>query len=273
MDVESGRLIPHSGPLDRIPADAGGFYFIANILDVPLTLPVTITPSIRLDRADTTQVSVIQKSLDNSGNFDPTIRRKHYECDWIEVGNGYRAETIPDEKWRYYILSFSGYGGGIIELLKISALTPPYISAFVSFSTTSPFGCGFLYAKGLDPFANQSFYFGQTVAKPYSLTTYDIENIQQNLELYNLLDPVKHEGIRRAVNFHDTIRRAKLTGSLDVLAYFIIIEMLLTHNPNYKEIGDSISHQLRTKISFLSDRLPNKFDYGVFGSDVSHDKI
>jgi hypothetical protein len=68
-------------------------------------------------------------------------------------------------------------------------------------------------------------------------------------------------------------RRFNNAGRVVVLAYFAIIEMLLTHNPNDKEIGDSISHQLITKISLLSTRLSDDFDYHLFETSVPSDKI
>jgi hypothetical protein len=100
-----------------------------------------------------------------------------------------------------------------------------------------------------------------------------VGNIQKILELYRSLDPIKHEGIIRAVEFHHTTRRFNNFGRLAVLAYFVIIEMLLTHNPGDREIGDSISHQLKTKISLLSGRLSQKLDYQLFEPSTSYDRI
>jgi len=98
--VESGRLIKSREPLDGgIPtADSGGFYFIANILDVEFALPVAVTSSIRLDRADTTQIAVIQQSLETSEDFYFSMRRSYYECDWVSVGTGFKTEPMPEGK-------------------------------------------------------------------------------------------------------------------------------------------------------------------------------
>ena len=54
----------------------------------------------------------------------------------------------------------------------------------------------------------------------------------------------------------------------------MILEMLLTHNPNEKEIGDLLTHQIKTKTALLLPRLSQPFHYDVFskgGGD--HEKI
>jgi hypothetical protein len=51
------------------------------------------------------------------------------------------------------------------------------------------------------------------------------------------------------------------------------VEIVLTHDPSGKEIGDSISHQLITKISLLSGRLLSNFEYDLFEKNVHSDKI
>jgi hypothetical protein len=58
---------------------------------------------------------------------------------------------------------------------------------------------------------------------------------------FRILDHVKHSGIVRAVDILEKFGRLPLSDDLRVLGYFMVLEMLLTHNPNDKEIGDSLS--------------------------------
>jgi hypothetical protein len=190
--------------------DTGGFFFIASVLDVKLPLPIELTPSIHLDRADSSQIATIQESLWNfeHPNF-PDPGRMYYEYDWIPIGgvSNIRSitEPIPEGKWRYYILAFSGPGNDVHELLKIMFVVPPYISAFASFRTTLPFGCGAVFSRGLDNSAHQSFYSGPIITQPSSLTMEDVRNIQETLKLYKGLDPIRHEGVTRAIEFHQAL--------------------------------------------------------------------
>jgi hypothetical protein len=45
--------------------------------------------------------------------------------------------------------------------------------------------------------------------------------------------------------------------------------MLLTHNPNDREIGDSLSHQISTKVPLLSSRFSVPLEYSLFRNDVA----
>ena len=91
--------------------------------------------------------------------------------------------------------------------------------------------------------------------------------------MYNKLDKKKHEGIIRAFDFNANMKMLTNANNMRVLAYFAIIEMLLTHNPNEKEIGDLLTHQIKTKIALISSRLDTPINYTTFGAGVAPDKI
>jgi hypothetical protein len=153
--VQPPRLIKLPEPLKDLPTAGGGFYFIATVLDVEIALPIEITPFIHFDRADPSQIELIQQSLYSLEDYGMNIRRMYYEHDWLPNDNmdktkGYRSEPITEKRCRYYILSFSGFGHDVNDLLKIMFLVPPYISAFAHFRTTLPFGCGSFFGRGLD---------------------------------------------------------------------------------------------------------------------------
>jgi hypothetical protein len=82
------------------------------------------------------------------------------------------------------------------------------------------------------------------------------------------LDVQRHPGISRATRAFEGLKRIPHGSDLRVLGLFAVIEMLLTHNPNDKELGDSLSHQIATKLPLLSNRFAEPLAYGVFGTDV-----
>jgi hypothetical protein len=47
------------------------------------------------------------------------------------------------------------------------------------------------------------------------------------------------------------------------------LEMLLTHNPNDKDVGDSLSHQISTKVALLERRLAKPLNYAVLSEAKS----
>ncbi len=161
--MQPSRLVKQTQPLTTFPANGGGFYFIATVLDVKLTLPADITQTIRVDRADQSQIAEIYRFLDSSqalglGGF----RRQHYEHDWIPICESnctrYDIRALAPDEWRYYIIAYSGTGNDVIDLLKVMDIIPPYICAFSYVITTQPFGCGCPCGFGTNPFSGSIFY-------------------------------------------------------------------------------------------------------------------
>jgi hypothetical protein len=57
-----------------------------------------------------------------------------------------------------------------------------------------------------------------------------------------------------------------------ILGLFAVIESIITHQPK-AEAGDSLSHQIRTKIPLLAKRFDDKIDYRNFFSISDENKI
>lgn len=155
----------------------------------------------------------------------------------------------------------------------MTPLVKPYISAFAWFLTTDPYGCGVLVGNGVDPLGGQQFYQKPIFDLTCNLTSENIVSLIENFVMYNKLHGTKHEGIKRAVDLYRTNMLFPSRNRLHVLGYFAILEMLLTHKPNDKEIGDSLMHQLKTKIDFISSRLTTKIDYSGISNTLPTARI
>jgi hypothetical protein len=59
------------------------------------------------------------------------------------------------------------------------------------------------------------------------------------------------------------------SSSLHILSCFGIIESLLTHNPGDREVGDSLTHQLETKLAFLEKMFCRPLDFSIFGKQFA----
>jgi hypothetical protein len=70
------------------------------------------------------------------------------------------------------------------------------------------------------------------------------------------VDTQEFAGIHRAAQLFSDLRELHSSSTFIPLGLFAIIELLLTHNPGDKEIGDSLSHQIATKIPLVNNRLP-----------------
>ncbi len=250
--------------------DKGGFYFIATILDIKIELPIDVTPTIRLERATDSQVDVISKSLELD-------MRAYYEEDCIKkntTSSSYRFVPLPKEKWRYYIISFSGGNCDTHFLFSIADIVSPHLKSFLHYHTVEEFGVGEITGWASDAYGATAF--SQQRLRNYIPKIFNqksLEDLQRLFKKYNALDKNKHEGILRAIDFNTNLQRLPKLTNLPVLGFFVIIEMLLTHNPNDREIGDSLTHQIKTKIAFLSPRLDTPLNYLLFDSEIPPDKI
>jgi hypothetical protein len=261
------------------PLGKGGFHFIATVLDVKIPLPVDITPTLRLDRATDTQLEVIHQFLEAAHEVGSRwSNRYYYESKWVKERPTDRHSKIvqqPKEKWRYYVINFLGTNIEVSRFFSIADLVFPYLTSYAGCLTSEEFGQGERRGRVNDPLGSQSFYSYHMLldSSPRPLNRKCLRKLQELLRKYDKLDKDKHEGILRAVEYHTNIHRLSPLNNLHVLGLFMIIEMLLTHNPNDKEIGDSLSHQIRTKIALLSPRFTTPLDYSAFGKGCSPDKL
>jgi hypothetical protein len=204
--------------------------------------------------------------------------RGYYEKHWIEER---RSETssrsIPQDldrkDWRYYVIAYSGNGIDAYDFLRAANLVQPALNAFAHISTEGEFGAGEVRGWGGDQVHGVLAYEIPHSGRIEILDLPAALEMRYSYERFAALDKVRHEGISRAVDLLYGLRRISSHNDLRVLGLFAVIEMLLTHNPNDKEIGDSLSHQISTKIPLLSARFRTPIDYCVFNTDLAAESI
>jgi hypothetical protein len=199
--------------------------------------------------------------------------RAYYENHWVDVkesATSSRSSPRPLDRmdWRYYVLGFSGNSSGAYEFLLAANLVRPALSAFAEVHTEEKFGKGKTWGWGGDQVRSVLAYEAPHSHRLELLDTAAAIELRQSYERFVALDSKKHPGIARAVNVFHGLKRIPYGSDLRVLGLFAVIEMLLTHNPNDKELGDSLSHQISTKIPLLSERFSTPLNYGVFEDGV-----
>ncbi len=254
----------------------GGFDFIATVLDMQLQLPIQITPTLKLEHASDAQIEVIKPCLESRVGTMRISNSQNYECHYNEIKDGaaikYESTPLTNDKWRYYILSYAGSNYQAHQFFYIANLVAPYIISFASYFTSEEFGKGRVTGSGSDNLGGNVYYL-KSVHIAETFNEESLKTIQELLEKYLALDAVEHEGIKRAIELNWNLSRISNLNNLPILGLFMIIEMLLTHNPSNKEIGDSLTHQIKHKIAFLSSRFSKPLDYSVFGNQVKAEKI
>ena len=252
---------------------------MATVLDYTGRLPLRLSDRVAFSRATETQIDRIREVIDQSlppSSFVAS-RRQIYEESWRKKPDGegritYESQALAPDSFRYFVFNFSGYNDVAHDLLSICSIAPPYLESFENFITSESFGEGtskgfVFFSYGIQRFCGKSSNF---VAK--SMDEVNLQGIGDLLEKFYALDATEHEGIRRAIDAYRSLLRFWRQSDLDVIGLFAIVEMLLTHKPNDKEIGDSLSHQIRSKIKLLDKRFKEPLDYRKFGTPDA-DKI
>ena len=260
-----------------------GFHFISTVLDVKVDLPIELTRNITLDRPTKTQLEIIKTTLHKASGLSVLSPNRYYENSFRFDCDGATTKIIVTplacDETRYYVLNYNQnlyakhIRNEVHELLYVADFIYPYLASFFHWTTNEEYGKGKVVGYGIDPYGIQSFYARPHPEPPKVLNDESIQRLKYGLDAYRSLEKTKHEGIIRAIEYNFNLKRLSAFNNLQVLCLFMIIEMLLTHNPNNKKIGDSLTHQIKTKIALLSSRLTEPLNYKSFGKEANHEKI
>ena len=107
---------------------------------------------------------------------------------------------------------------------------------------------------------------------PTEITSTDIEAYRRLLDIYDDVKP-NYEMIDQILNRLDDLNGIPKRHDLHILGIFTLIEALIAHRPRATDIGDSLTHQVRTKIPLLADRFDLPLDYSRFKENAKPETV
>lgn len=247
---------------------------ILNSIEVVHALPYEISPGIRLTRATEDQVREIKRRLESLLGDGHTGWSQFYECMFYrspEYPDSIIPRQLPPEYWRYYIIETDDNGKKNIDLQYASnASLMPLDICSIRFMNNGDFGwrTGSLHYH----------FFGKAPAPPVQIGRSELADLTSAYTQYMEVTG----GIGTTTQFPEILRAQELLDSLSlipassdfhILGLFAIIEMLVTHNPKLEDRGDSITHQMQSKIPLLSKRFANRPAHEKFFGNVPEKKI
>ena len=254
----------------------GAFCLVAEALELRVDIPYDIAPGVRLCRGSEQQVTYIKQMVFPAAGFGQKQARLMYELEQQQTPDPSTGEkrwfNLPPERWRYFVVAFGGAGKVVMDFQLAANLGEPPLTIFSTIMTREPFGRGQMFAWSVDNVQVSECYIPQTPAYTV-LDQAAVAHLTATYDAVMRLDAAKYPGILRALTSFQATKRIARGSDLLALALFSIIEMLITHNPNDKEIGDSLMHQIRTKIALLSERFVHKLDYSCFPNGKNADKV
>jgi len=250
------------------------FAFILNNIEVQGVLPVEVAPGHLFEKASADEVSKIKEMLDLLMPFPHAmIKRYPYESDTVETplksgtGYSYNQVPLPEERWKYWIISFQGTNAELEQVQSAAHLLKSDLELGFHILGNAPGGFVWHGAKVF------SFFDHPNANRPaITVTSDEIAQIREN---YSLIKEVctDHEDVARAFGKLTDLKTLPRSSELVVIGLFSIIESLVTHNPGRAESGDSLTHQIRTKIPLLSKRFQRDLDCGKYFGATPEKKL
>lgn len=247
------------------------FVFILSFIDFEGDLPFEIIPNHFLQKANADQIIKI-KSLLNLLSPDPNDKYP-YEYNSNKVSNEdntssqYRREHLPQNEWRYWVISFKGYNTEIHNLQYAASLLKDELElGFIVID--QEYGGGFIWNN----YVLLNFYYKYPRIRVIKLSNSDLQKIGDNYTLIKKID-TEWAYLTRAFQRFNALKHLPNKSELMVIGLFLIIESLVTHNPNAGESGDSLKHQIKTKMPLLGKRFERSLDYKSFFGNAKIETI
>lgn len=227
-------------PLDK---DTINVTFVANNLDVQCSYPVEIIPNYTFQKASVSETATIKSFLDTFA------RIAHYET-FFEMSpiageneGSFSYEKLEPKDWKYYVIKSKGYANEMIDLQNAANLTNLDFCLNPTFRGES----GFQF-HGPSLFTH--FHHEMSRTKVLDLQNSDIEQINS---IYNKINELNDDSssILHAIKTLNTLRNIHSKSDFYILGLFSIIEAIIAHDPKSYEKGDSIRHQVSTKIPLI----------------------
>ena len=243
------------------------FAFVLNLLDVNFDLPFEIISDCFFQKATLEQITLIKKHLE-------PLMMYHYK----EFPHDYRegVSINSPEASKYYIISFFKESDKELDRLNDLLTAATLLETKLNFSLFFKLKpLPFLYeptawtAICFPALFHTDFYNKTILKKSHSVSTPLQKDDLQNLhfiydKMQELDSSFPDSPIIKAIDMFSTLDNLPRNSSVRVLSLFAVIEALITHKPNPNDSGDSITKQIKNKISLLSNRMNEKIDYSPF---------
>lgn len=217
-------------------------------------LPKKLDEHSDFDRASDEQIEHIKNKLplpvSPVGNlYESEITRTGSRC--------YSQATQPDRRqWRYFVINVFGgkVQGNYMHLKWAFNLTEQELETGFVFSVVA----GGVGVMG-HPYGVYSFLES---VDPVPVILPDVF-FDEAMGIYAKLEKTCSIHIKRALHHYEAIKGLPRSDDMMVLGLFAVLESLITHNPRSAWHGDSLTHQVSTKMPLLCKRFKLKDDLAL----------
>lgn len=194
--------------------------------------------------------------------------RRHVTEMWQTRWDDAHTATHPlaENLWRYYVVGFRGNNATISDLNIACSLAS--VEPIVGFTLMHLPGGQRGTLKNANHFFQLTEHLNHVGEMGFiDLTRDDVEEIEA------IRQGLAHQNryLSSALQIHQ-LKSLPTESPFRFLAYFSVLESLLTHMPEPTDPYDSITRQVKKKIALLNNRFPRPLDYAAFGN-ASTEKV
>lgn len=278
------KTIEHSPLAATMPAEApqksdsmlgGGFSLVHTVFDVSCELPIQICENLRIQRPSAHQLDLLGNINGDSTRFGlPQVDFSRFVQEQMELlnenGSSFPLTALPDDKHRFLVMAYSGSNLQPYKFEFIAALATPPLEFVLQVGTSLPFGEGERTHWGASGATHnmQLMPIWQTHAlnEKYASELKFLWKRSEELEQ-------KFPWISTAARMLWDLRTVPCGHLLYILGLFAVIELALTHDPKDRENGDSLTHQVSTKVPLLTARMEAPPSRTNFQHGLSEQKL
>lgn len=252
--------IPTTGPPATTPEN---YAFVVNVWHLKGAASYTLAPGHELRRATSEEISVIKNLIEKRSPTSQMSYMHLWECQWPLPGG--KIELLPQEEWRYFVIAFRGSNHTLAELESAFDLAPLELEVgfrYLHFGSGGQPSPGTIWQPGRffhvleNAFWDNSFFIEVSSDDIATIRAIHGQLQQNNDQLLN----TKH-----LVAQLSQLKNLPHNSPLRFLGYFAALESLLTHAPKPSDPYDSITRQVKKKVSLLDHRWSRALDYSSFG--------
>jgi hypothetical protein len=258
--------LPSDGPPAPPSEKPRGYAFLLNVESVPVPADSEILPGHVLRRASSAEIESIRKALVDLAASDPHARY-FWEQPWPPPDGP--VQRLPPEAWRYFVVAFEGTNATMIKLRQVFTLS--HIEPCVGFTIVYQAG---MIEGGVIWNEAELFHALQHARDEEAWQFHAIRptDVRELTRLFHAVQAHDHSvlDLRPVLHGLSSLNNMRHDSPLRFLGYFALLESLLTHAPKPTDPYDSITRQVKRKLSLLNHRLTKPIDYGArFGSAKS----
>ena len=233
--------------------------------------PFELIPGHFLAKANAEQIKTIRTFLFQTFDFSQISPPYEWgiEQDATEAGK-LKLSALEQEHWRYRVINFEGPNRHIEHLGWALQLCEQELELGPTYAFFPELGGGWIQQRAF----TASFYneFVPFVDLPTTIAIRSLTGCRQYFDRIETLLP-NHPNIRRAIREFSYLRALPRSSRFVTLGYFMVMECLLTHAPKPSDSGDSLTRQIKMKMTLLEKRFCRPLDWSVFSSSYSHETL